>query len=197
MVRKRTDEKVERLRADRQGWAEALKSRCARWAADHIGHLREADPEDMPEALDDRSQDNWRPLIAIADLVGGDWPVRARAAAVAMSAPRAAEKMSQGVRLLLDIRQVFEGKPVGTITPTQLVHALAKIPESPWAGVLGAPGITTRRVASLLADYEIQSKRSRDGRFYARRDFEDAWASYCPAPPPASVTTVTSDTPLK
>ncbi len=35
MRRKRPGESVERLRADRQGWAEALRSRCARWAADH------------------------------------------------------------------------------------------------------------------------------------------------------------------
>ncbi len=105
--------------------------------------------------------------------------------------------MSQGVRLLRDIRLVFDKSQVKAIAPTQLVHTLAKIPESPWAGIFGAPGITARRVASLLADYEIQSQRNRDSRFYARRDFEDAWASYCPAPPPASVTTVTSDTPLQ
>jgi putative DNA primase/helicase len=196
MVRKRTDEKVERLRADRLGWATALQSRCARWAADHIGHLREADA-DMPEALDDRAQDFWRPLIALADLVGGVWPARARDATVAMSAPRAAEKMSQGVRLLRDIRQVFDKSQVKAIAPEKLVKALSKIPESPWSGFGIGSGITARRVASLLADYEIQSQRNRDGRYSARRDFEDAWVRYCPARPLESVTTDTSDTPLK
>ena len=62
MKRKRADEKVERFRADRLNWAISLKSRCARWAADHIEGLRDADPE-LPDELDDRAQDNWRALI--------------------------------------------------------------------------------------------------------------------------------------
>ncbi len=71
MRRRRAGEIIERLRADRQSRAEVLRSRCARWAADNTERLRGADP-DMPEVLDDRAQDNWRPLIAIADLVAGE-----------------------------------------------------------------------------------------------------------------------------
>ena len=41
--------------------------------ADHASELREADPVVPPE-LHDRAADNWRPLLAIADLVGGEWP---------------------------------------------------------------------------------------------------------------------------
>ena len=195
-MRKRTDEKVERLRADRQDWAEALQSRCARWAADNIERLRDADPK-MPEELDDRAQDNWRPLVAIADQVGGVWPMRARTAAIAMSVPRAAKKMSRGIRLLRDIRLAFDEKKVETIAPEKLVKALGKIPETPWVGLGDGAGLTTRQMATMLAPYEIQSQRNRDGRFYDRRDFEDVWARYCPAPPPECVTSVTSDTPLK
>jgi uncharacterized protein DUF3631 len=39
----------------------------------------------MPDALHDRAQDNWEPLIAIADLAGGGWPKLARDAASALS----------------------------------------------------------------------------------------------------------------
>ena len=42
--------------------------------------LAEADP-DVPDELHDRAADNWRPLLDIANAVGGDWPERARAAA--------------------------------------------------------------------------------------------------------------------
>ena len=107
MRRKRPGENVERVRADRQGWAAALRSRCVRWAADNTERLRGADPE-MPSVLDDRAQDNWRPPIAIADLVGEDWPTRARAAAVALCAPRAGQEETKGVLLLRAIREVFE-----------------------------------------------------------------------------------------
>ena len=61
MRRKKPSEEVERLRADRQEWAEVLCAKCFRWADDTIDRLRNADPE-IPDQLDDRSQDNWRPL---------------------------------------------------------------------------------------------------------------------------------------
>jgi hypothetical protein len=50
-----------------------LRRRAARWAADHLGELRGADPE-VPGELGDRAADNRRPLLAIADLAGGEWP---------------------------------------------------------------------------------------------------------------------------
>src|SRR5262249_37214054 len=36
----------------------------------------------LPEAIQDRAADCWEPLIAVADAAGGEWPERARAAAV-------------------------------------------------------------------------------------------------------------------
>jgi len=42
------------------------------WAADNFGKLADPDPK-MPD-LNDRAADNWHPLLAIADLVGGTWP---------------------------------------------------------------------------------------------------------------------------
>ena len=45
-----------------------------RWAEDNAHRLKGADP-DM-RGLFNRQADNWRPLFAIADLVGGEWPAR-------------------------------------------------------------------------------------------------------------------------
>ncbi|HEV3455933.1 MAG TPA: DUF3631 domain-containing protein [Thermoanaerobaculia bacterium] len=73
MRRRAPGEHIERLRFDRPGGFEELRRRAARWAADHLAALRGADPE-MPGELDDRAADNWRPLLAIADLVGREWP---------------------------------------------------------------------------------------------------------------------------
>jgi hypothetical protein len=41
----------------------------------------------LPTGLANRPADNWRPLIAIADSVGGIWPEYARDAAMALIAP--------------------------------------------------------------------------------------------------------------
>src|SRR5262249_43933885 len=41
---------------------------------------------ELPPEIQDRNADIWEPLIAIADVVGGEWPARARATAVALIA---------------------------------------------------------------------------------------------------------------
>ena len=58
-----------------------LRRKAARWAADNF-----SDPDpNIPDVLNYRASDNWRPLIAIADLAGGHWPRRAREAACVLS----------------------------------------------------------------------------------------------------------------
>ena len=192
MKRKRATEKVERLRADRLAWATELKSKCARWAVDHLEQLRDADPH-MPDALDDRAQDNWRPLVAIAEQVGECWPQMARAAAVAISAPRKAEKASRGVQLLQDIRLVFDQEQASALAPEKLVAALRKLLDSPWATMGLGGGLTALQVAKLLAPYGIHSQRNHEGRYFDRRDFEDTWTRYCPDTLLKAVTGVTAD----
>lgn len=192
MKRKRADEKVERLRADRLDWAVALKSRCARWAGDNLEALRICDPE-LPDELDDREQDNWRSLVAIADLAGESWPHLARSAAIEIPAPQAAKETSRGVRLLRDIKAAFDQESVSTFSPEKLAAALRKIPDGPWASLGLGSGLTAQQLAKLLAPYAIQSQRNHEGRYYDRRDFEDAWGRYCPDPLPKAVTGVTAD----
>ena len=49
----------------------------------------------------------WEPLFAIADLAGGDWPQRARKAALALSGEHVVEDDNIGTMLLSDIRGIF------------------------------------------------------------------------------------------
>ena len=77
MKRKPKMQPVEKLRGNRDYGFRELARKCARWAQDHVEALKDAEPV-MPEVLHDRAQDNWEPLIAIADAAGGDWPKRAR-----------------------------------------------------------------------------------------------------------------------
>src|SRR5205814_8931570 len=67
MRRKQSTEVVERLRLDRLAGLQELCSKCARWVADYSGELALADPA-MPAQLNDRAADNWRPLMAIAEM---------------------------------------------------------------------------------------------------------------------------------
>jgi putative DNA primase/helicase len=79
-----------------------IGQRLMRWAVDHGEQIDpDADPA-TPDALNDRQADCWRPLLHLAELAGGDWPARARAAAVALSAgsdaDQAAGRPADGLR---------------------------------------------------------------------------------------------------
>jgi hypothetical protein len=60
-----------------------IAERLAHWSETATERL--AWPE-MPDGLEDRNADVWEALLAVADLAGGDWPERAREAAVALVA---------------------------------------------------------------------------------------------------------------
>lgn len=62
---------------------------------------------EVPEGLDHRARNIWKPLLAIAELAGGDWPEKARKAALALSAGRDDEDDSLSIELLRDTRTVF------------------------------------------------------------------------------------------
>jgi len=182
MRRRAPGEKVApyRHRRDRPALA-AIAAQLGRWLRAHLAELEKAEPA-MP--LEDRAADTWEPLIAVADLAGGEWPELARAAALALTAGHdQAASVSDRIRLLADCRTAFgqaEALPTGV-----LIARLRSDPEAPWADH-GPDGITPRRLAELLADYDIRSANIRFGepigqaKGYRRADFSDAWARYCP-----------------
>jgi hypothetical protein len=153
-----------------------LRSRCLRWASDETAILAEADPS-LPDALANRPADNWRPLLAIADIADGDWPKHARDAALALSG--LAGKEDRSIDLLADIRRVFADCDHEWFGAETLVEQLVALPETPWAEWRhGDKPITSRGLAKMLAEFEIESDDKHRPRRYWRRDFEEAWASY-------------------
>jgi hypothetical protein len=91
------------------------------------------DPE-MPPQLRDRSTDNWRPLLSIADALGHGED--ARAAAIAVCAKRPDE--DAGVLALASIRTVFDALPpsrwgMDRITRDRLIEGLTELEDSFWA----------------------------------------------------------------
>jgi putative DNA primase/helicase len=144
--------------------------------------LQEARPE-IPKQLDDRAADGWEPLMAIADAAGGDWPERARAAAIALNGAGETESASLGVLLLNDIRTIFEQKKCEAISTTDLVKITCADEERPWGGFREGKGLDARGLARLLKPYGITSKNVRvdhqgQAKGYERPDFVDSWARY-------------------
>ena len=81
LLPKLEDEEVaDHRHADRDENFIVLRRKLLRWSLDNMAVLDNANPE-MPEGFFSRLRDNYHLLFAIADLAGGDWPKRARAAA--------------------------------------------------------------------------------------------------------------------
>ena len=135
----------------------------------------------MPRELSDRAQDTWEPLMAIADLAGGVWPERAREAAVALASQSATDADSLGVRLLRDIKDIFEEKGFSRIPTPTLVDALVDIDVAPWGDLKGKP-LDNRFLARMLKDYPIKPTIWKEGahtvRGYLKDGFLDAWSRY-------------------
>src|SRR5262245_36241089 len=185
LQRKPPGAKVERLRRrDNEGFA-ALRSNAARWAMDKFDKLVDPDPQ-VPEALNDRAADNWRPLLAIADLAGGEWPQLARQACLTLSGESPEESL--GVMLLADCRSAFGDNAV--MRSIDLVARLGADPERPWSEYNRGKPITQRQVAKLLGTFGIISVNVNppglaQGKGYRRANFKEAWASDCPGQTPA------------
>ena len=186
--RKLPHESVERLRHAEVGLFDSIAAKLARFAEDYADAIQQALP-DLPESLNDRAQDNWEPLLAIADVAGGLWPDLARAAALKLSGGES-QSMTPGTELLADIQEIFDNKHVVKIRTEELIKALCEDNEKPWATYNRGNSITPRQVANRLKEYGIHSKTIRFGsttaKGYARPCFEDAFARYLQSP---SVTT--------
>lgn len=176
MRRKLKGEKVERFR--RYDGTE-IQSKCQRWATDHQAAIESASPK-LPNELDDRACDNWEPLLTIADLAGGDWPVAARRAAIALSAPAEADNLR--VLLLSDIRDMFQKKKTDRLTTAMVLEALNAIEDRPWATLCKGHELTAYRLSSLLKPYGIAPGTIRieqsTAKGYQIEAFEDTFIRY-------------------
>ncbi|MFC9054141.1 DUF3631 domain-containing protein [Streptomyces anthocyanicus] len=192
MRRRARNEKVEPFRARvHEAEGHKLRDQLATWAEQARASVVDAWPE-MPEGVTDRPADVWEPLLAIADAAGGHWPDRAREACVTLvTASKANDKGSLGVRLLTDLRDhVMTG--IDRLPTVAILDRLNALDDAPWADLHGKP-LDNRRLSKMLAEYmtadnePIASRNIKTAgsvlKGYYAADLWDAWARYCPPPP--------------
>ena len=171
------------LRADRDPVGEDIQRMCERWRDDHLSILPDAEP-DMG-GLFGRIADVRRPLYAVADAAGGEWPELARGAALSLASQTKAiaPGVSLGVQLLRDCRLVFEehGNPDYLPTP-DLDRALFAMAERPWKTLSDGNAMTVQRCGNLLSQYGIKTDKIRHGgiptNVYWRSSFEPEWKAW-------------------
>lgn len=179
LERRTREERVDRLR--RRVLApegEMLRDRLADWTEPQLDELHHAWPE-LPDELDDRAQDIWEPLFALADLAGGDWPERARTAALVLSGNGEREDDSLGARMLADIRTVFAASGADRFRTADLLAELCKVEESPWGDWFGKT-LTPQGLSKLLQPFRIKTMpiwvEGEKARGYKVTQFADAFS---------------------
>ena len=180
--RKLPDESVQRLRHAEAGLFTTLAAKLARFADDYREQVRVARPN-LPEQLNDRAQDNWEPLLAIADVAGGKWPELARETALKLSYSDDAN-LTISVELLNDIRTIFDSWVDDRIPTANLIDELSSDDEMPWSTYnRNVEKIKPKQLANKLKPYGIKSKNINTGygvvkKGYYKNDFKESFERY-------------------
>jgi putative DNA primase/helicase len=173
MHRKKPDEACERLRKFNPG---DIQRKCLRFVLDHAEAIAAAEPA-LPKELNDRAADIWEPLLVIADLAGGEWPERARAAAVGMA--MAGPDSNPIALLLFDIVLQFAHAQTDRMFSGELVQRLATFPGRPWGVVLKGKPIDERWLGRQLHPYGIGSRNMRINGIQAKGYYHEELLDLC------------------
>jgi|GEM_PF-844346 len=180
MRRKIEGEKTENLRHASDVVFEPVRRKLSRWASDN--GVKFAGMRPTISRLSNRDADNWEPLIAIADLIGGEWLSKTRKAIFELVCGE--EKApSMNEKLLADIQEVFQNKKVAKITTADLIKALCSDEEKPWATFNKGFTFKPIQLSQRLKGFGIHPKNIRLPtreilKGYVAEDFKDSFKRY-------------------
>jgi hypothetical protein len=159
-----------------------LASQAARWVADNVTELGKA-VADLPDVLANRKADNWRPLMAIGLVAGGDWLT----AAIQLASASASDDDDAGLlaMLLADLKAIFTEAKEDRLSTAYLVNRLIEKEDRPWPEMPNTnKALSSHRLTRLLKTVGATRKQWRSGNLGARdwgfyrTDLEDAFARY-------------------
>jgi hypothetical protein len=155
-----------------------LNRKLARWIADKRQQIAACDPV-LPSGAFNRLADNWRPLFAIAEVAGGDWPARC-AAAFARLTNWDLETESYRVMLLADIQPMVQEAIENSsdwLASGDIIETLVANPERPWNEVSRGKPINERWLARRLDPIKpgrFRGEVGKQARGYKVADLQDA-----------------------
>lgn len=196
MRRKMPSEKVERFVRMARHALLPIPRKLARWASDLGNALAQVRPV-VPDGLNDRQQDNWDSLLALADLAGEDWGRKARQAALTLAGKAEDTESELAVELLADLHRLFNGDAPRDRLPTkEILETLHKLEGRPWSEASRGKPLTDRHLARLLTPFGVEPTTFRMGdrtpKGYCAPDFADAFARYLSGPPVSTATSATA-----
>ncbi|HEY6803387.1 MAG TPA: DUF3631 domain-containing protein [Pyrinomonadaceae bacterium] len=158
-----------------------LGRKLARFCSESRKRLEGCDPS-MPIQSFNRVADNWRPLFAMSEAAGGDWPLRAAQAFGQLVSRDEADDHGLGTMLLSDIKVVLDQTNPERIFSRTLVEELCRLTDRPWLEANRGRFITENWLARRIAPFGIKSKTMRIGsdraKGYEAADFIEAFDRY-------------------
>ncbi|WP_156778984.1 DUF3631 domain-containing protein [Rhodococcus sp. 008] len=155
MKKRKPSEKVSPFyRRDVAEEAAPIREAFEAWIVPQFDALRASRPR-LPKGVEDRPAEVWEPLLAIADLAGGEWPKRAREACKHFVFAKSGYARPIGIDLLADIKTVFGDSE--KMASADLVAALVAIPDAGWNDVRGS-FLNQAALANFLRPFDVRPK---------------------------------------
>jgi hypothetical protein len=111
-----------------------IRRKSLRWVLDNAAAVRDANPKSAP-GFSNRIKMNWKILLAIADLAGGAWPKRARAAALELYSEANNEPDGDDIKAFVVMEQLLCNRE--EVTSAEVCAALTEDPSSEWCNFRG------------------------------------------------------------
>ncbi len=193
--RKLRSERVERMRRRRlQGQLETLRAELEAWARLNVTALTEYDLPEPLEAISDRLEEAWEPLLAIADLAGGEYPARARTAAESLAGETDSDTVAAHA-LLMAVKAVFGSQH--SMFSRDLCAAVNGNDELPFGSMERRQGAQARRDGEAARPLQGPTEDSQGGRAdgegipprAVRSCLGALWGRFCRHPVTFSATT--------
>ena len=182
--RKLTSESVERMPIDLKVKTLDLRRKLQKWADDNGSNIVGASPA-MPAIDNDRALDNYTPLAAVADLLGGEWPGMLKQAIESLGSVSDDDSDDITVELLKDIQLAFQNPQRDFLHSSDLVSRLIVMADRPWCEITNGKPLTQHKLAKLLKPFNIKpgqlNKSDGNKRGYYSAQFKDALERYVPA----------------
>lgn len=180
LTRKLPKEARKRYTADSMNEISKLRSKLLKFTQDSHKILSSTRPKRL-QSTNDRTADNWEPLLAIAQVIGIEED--AIAAANSLYADNE-DELPQSALLLNDIKLIFQTKTIDRIYSVDLVQYLLEMTDRPWGEIRYGRGLNQYTLAQMLKPFKVVPKSIRipgdpsPKRGYLAKAFQDAWERY-------------------
>ena len=165
LVRKPKSRKTARLNKSKKKALRALAPEILRWTQDSRKVLvQNLEPDFPPGVENDRDEDLWRPLLAIADTIGGEVPALARRAMLELIA--AGHEQSVGEELMTAVHALMQEELVDHPKSRQIalprLVGLVNSVDGSWSEQRGGLGCDSRWLGKQLKSFSLATKSVRD-----------------------------------